>query len=127
MQQLQKELEHFQLGLEKLNGVMHVVTAKSLREGDVVGFLSGLTFDSLEKLSSFLHSGESTKDFINAMVRVDGVHLSDANPPKVGPLYHVLTGFGRLVKPYHPMKKYPNTQLKVDPASGPNDGFSTWS
>ena len=40
MQQLQKKLEHFQLGLEKLNGVMHVVTAKSLREGDVVGFLS---------------------------------------------------------------------------------------
>ena len=125
MQQLQKELDAYALGLEKIQGEMHIVTKKSLREGDLVGWMSGLTFDSLDKLSAFVHSGESTKDFINAMVRIDNIQLSDDEPPTVGSLYHVLTGFGRLVKHYQPLKKSPNTVLHPDPGSGPNDGLLT--
>ena len=84
MQQLQKEFEHFNGCLPQLNGVMRVVTNKSLREGDAMGLWSGLTFDSLEKLSSSCHSGESNTDFITTRVLMASTCATPIRP-KGGP------------------------------------------
>lgn len=77
-------LEHFNLGLEQLNGVTRMVAKKS-REGDVVDLLRGLTFDSLEKLSTSAIQGRAPRISLTPRSVLHGIHLSDGFPPEVGP------------------------------------------
>ena len=58
---------------------------------------------------------------MSSIVRIDNVMLDDADT--VGSLYFVMTGVGRYLQHYAPLKKYPNAILVVDTSAGVNDGL----
>ena len=83
--------------------------------------MNGLTFDSMEKLRRFIEA--SGKEFLSLVLRIDNVHLNNETPPKVGPLYHVVTGAGRFIRHYTPIRKSPNVVLEIVTSRGLNDGL----
>ena len=83
--------------------------------------LNGLTFDSIDKLRRFIES--SGKEFLAPIIRLDNVHLDDQSPPKVGSLYHVVTGAGKYIRHYASCRKTSNLRLEIDTSKGINDGL----
>ena len=83
--------------------------------------LNGLTFDSIDKLRRFVET--AGKEFLAPIIKLDNVHLDDASPPKVGSLYHVVTGAGKYIRHYSLSRKSANVVLEVDTSKGINDGL----
>jgi hypothetical protein len=123
MRQLQHELDNHQLALNKINGVMHLVATKAFRENDKICDAAGLVFDSLDKLRAYLDAGDINKVLVSVLIRIDGVHMNEEDPPEVGSLYLAPTGAVRYARHYHPNKRSPNAALSVDVAAGANDGL----
>lgn len=90
---------------------------------------SGLSFDSLPRLRSFLDSSPAASEAIGGLVKIRGVRFDDglgdeASPPQPGDLYHVLLGLAKLITPLHVgNKKQSNVALQLDLAQGANDGL----
>ena len=125
---LHSELKQNDLELTSHSNAVLLVARKPLREGEVVCRMSGLTYDSLEKLRSFLNNDLTgyNHDLVSAMVRINGVHVGDADPPASASFFHVLTGCGRYVRHYAAHgRKHPNVVMHVDVSSGFNDGLLT--
>ncbi len=121
LKELHQELGVYELRLQKIDGAVHVVTSKPLREGDVVCPMAGLTFDSADRLRAFLDADGINKSLATSLIRIDSVHLDDETPPTKGPLFRVCTGVSRFVRHYHPTRKAPNTALTVDTSAGCDD------
>ena len=96
---------------------------------DTVFNASGLSFDSLPKLRTFLGSSQAASEAIGGLVKIRGVRFDDglgddASPPQPGDLYHVILGLAKLVTPLHmSKKKHSNITLHLDLAQGANDGL----
>ena len=96
---------------------------------DTVFIASGLSFDSLPKLRTFLGSSQAASEAIGGLVKIRGVRFDDglgdnASPPQPGDLYHVILGLAKLVTPLHVSKrKHSNITLHLDLAQGANDGL----
>ena len=121
VEQMQREIEGFGLGISKQDNVEYLVTKKSLKENEEVMSLNGLTFDSIDKLRRFVET--AGKEFLAPIIKLDNVHLDDASPPKVGSLYHVVTGAGKYIRHYSLSRKSANVVLEVDTSKGINDGL----
>ena len=117
--QLHRELQNHSLVLKKIDGVMHTVTTRPLRDGDVLCPMAGLTFDSLQTLRSFLDAGDINACFARSMCRIDGVCLGEDDAKNS--LYRVFTGVSRYIRHYSPTKKAPNVALLLDLAAGASD------
>ncbi len=126
VRQLQVELDSSRAMLHQASGGKeHLVAGKAHKEGDVVCSMAGLTFDSKAKLKEFLHAGDVNKCLSSNMCQINGLVMSDEQPPKLGSLFRVFTGLGRFVRPYGALKKSPNVALVVNPGEGVNDGLVT--
>ena len=120
---VQKEFTDHELACQKIEQKMHLVTQKPLREGETVCALTGLAYDTVDRLRTFLNTdpeGVNT-DFVSSLVRIDNVILGEDE--KRGSLFFALTGVGRFLQHYAPLKKAPNCVLAVDTSVGVNDGL----
>ena len=123
VEQVQREIESFGMTISKIDNVEHLVTKKSLKENQEVMSLNGLTFDSTDKLRRFIET--AGKEFLVPILRLDNIHLDDQLPPKVGSLYHVVTGAGKYIRHYASCRKSSNVVLAIDTSKGLNDGLVT--
>ena len=76
---VQKEFTDHELACQKIEQKMHLVTQKPLREGETVCALTGLAYDTVDRLRTFLNTdpeGVNT-DFVSSLVRIDNVILGE--------------------------------------------------
>ena len=118
---LQRELDKTGLYLEKLpdGGVaLHTDTAR--REGDEICLVTGLLYDSVASLTTFLSHG-GNRVLVDRLVEIRGLGLADET---VGSLYMAITGVARYLRHYLGVRRGgPNAVLVVQTGNGCGDGL----
>ena len=118
---LQRELDKTGLYLEKLpdGGVaLHTDTAR--REGDEICLVTGLLYDSVASLTTFLSHG-GNRVLVDRLVEIRGLGLADET---VGSLYMAITGVARYLRHYLGVRRGgPNAVLMVQTGNGCGDGL----
>ena len=118
---LQRELDKSGLYLDKLpdGGVaLHTDTAR--REGDEICFVTGLLYDSVASLTTFLSHG-GNRVWVDRLVDIRGLGLADDTE---GSLYMAVTGVARYLRHYLGVRRGgPNAVLMVQTGMGCGDGL----
>ena len=118
---VQRELDKTGLYLEKLpdGGVaLHTETAR--REGDEICLVTGLLYDSVVSLTTFLSHG-GNRVLVDRLVEIRGLGLEDET---VGSLYMAITGVARYVRHYLGVRRGgPNAVLVVQTGNGCGNGL----
>ena len=118
---LQRELDKTGLYLEKLpdGGVaLHTETAR--REGDEICLVTGLLYDSVASLTTFLSHG-GNRVLVDRLVEIRGLGLADETE---GSLYMAITGVARYLRHYLGVRRGgPNAVLMVQTGNGCGDGL----
>ena len=125
---IQKELIDHALMLSKVDGVLTLCTLTARREGETICPISGLLFDTLASLESFLSEG-GNKVMSDRIIRVDGVILDESGGVSlesgdVSPVYMAVAGAARHMRHFAGVRKAgPNAVISVNTAKGAADGF----
>ena len=118
---LQRELDKTGLYLEKLpdGGVaLHTETAR--REGDDICLVTGLLYDSVASLTTFLSHG-GNRVLVDRLLEIRGLGLADETD---GSLYMAITGVARYLRHYLGVRRGgPNAVLMVQTGNGCGDGL----
>ena len=118
---LQRELDKSGLYLDKLpdGGVaLHTDTAR--REGDEICFVTGLLYDSVASLTTFLSHG-GNRVLVDRLVDIRGLGFADDTE---GSLYMAITGVARYLRHYLGVRRGgPNAVLMVQTGMGCGDGL----
>ena len=120
---LQQELDKSGLYLDKLpDGSVALHTDTPRREGDEVCLVTGLLYDSIAGLTTFLSHG-GNKVLVDRLVAIRGLGLAG---DEVDTLYMAITGAARYMRHYLGVRKGgPNAMFKVQTAKGCGDGLVT--
>ena len=118
---LQRELDKTGLYLEKLpdGGVaLHTETAR--REGDDICLVTGLLYDSVASLTTFLSHG-GNRVLVDRLLEIRGLGLADETD---GSLYMAITGVARYLRHYLGVRRGgPNAVFMVQTCKGCGDGL----
>ena len=118
---LQRELDKTGLYLEKLpdGGVaLHTETAR--REGDDICLVTGLLYDSVASLTTFLSHG-GNRVLVDRLLEIRGLGLADDTE---GSLYMAITGVARYLRHYLGVRRGgPNAVLVVQTGNGCGNGL----
>ena len=121
---LQRELDKSGLYLDKLldGGVaLHTETAR--REGDEICFVTGLLYDSVASLTTFLSHG-GNRVLVDRLLEIRGLGMADDTEGSLGSLYMAVTGVARFLRHYLGVRRGgPNAVLMVQTGMGCGDGL----
>ena len=118
---LQRELDKSGLYLDKLpDGSVALHTDTARREGDEVCNVTGLLYDSVAGLTTFLSHG-GNKVLVDRLLEIRGLGLAD---DEAGSLHMAITGVARYVRHYLGVRRGgPNAVLVVQTGKGCGDGL----
>ena len=118
---LQRELDKTGLYLEKLpDGGIALHTETARREGDEICLVTGLLYDSVASLTTFLSRG-GNRVLVDRLVEIRGLGLADETE---GSLYMAITGVARYLRHYLGVRRGgPNAVLMVQTGNGCGDGL----
>ena len=118
---LQRELDKTGLYLEKLpDGGVALHTDSARREGDEICMVTGLLYDSVASLTTFLSHG-GNRVLVDRLVEIRGLGLADETE---GSLYMAITGVARYLRHYLGVRRGgPNAVLMVQTGNGCGDGL----
>jgi hypothetical protein len=121
---LQRELDKSGLYLDKLldGGVaLHTETAR--REGDEICFVTGLLYDSVASLTTFLSHG-GNRVLVDRLFEIRGLGMADDTEGSLGSLYMAVTGVARYLRHYLGVRRGgPNAVIMVQTGMGCGDGL----
>ena len=118
---LQRELDKSGLYLEKLpDGGVALHTESARREGDEICLVTGLLYDSVASMTTFLSHG-GNRVLVDRLVEIRGLGLAD---DAEGSLYMAITGVARYLRHYLGVRRGgPNAVFMVQTGNGCGDGL----
>ena len=118
---LQRELDKSGLCLEKLpDGGVALHTESARREGDEICLVTGLLYDSVASMTTFLSHG-GNRVLVDRLVEIRGLGLAD---DAEGSLYMAITGVARYLRHYLGVRRGgPNAVFMVQTGNGCGDGL----